>query len=417
MNAKLNVLFLSQYFHPEQFINNSVALDLVASGHSVKVVCCVPNYPEGRFFGGYSNSIRYHETWRGIEIHRVFTVPRGKSPVQLIVNYITYPITACWKIVGLGKSRGDVSFVSMPSPLFQAFAGVFAKRFYKIPTVYWVQDIWPDSAILTLNIKNKFLICALNRLCGWIYRQADSILVQSDGFIDVIAKFGVNPKIIATLPNTAPPHFRPIKRSEVRRDINGLFPTDRTILMFAGNIGESQDFDTIIDAVSLLPSESSILVAIVGSGRDEERVRQRVARLGLNHNFLFLGRHCEEDMPHFFACANAMLVSLKSYPIFALTVPSKVQAYMACAKPIVASLNGEGSRLIELAEAGITTQASTPANLCELFTRIENYDCDELQKLGTNGLSYFQKEFAPAIISRRLVSHLIRVIDDNELVE
>ena len=413
MKSKLKILFLSQYFYPEQFLNNSVATDLVRSGHIVNVVCCVPNYPAGRFFDGFSNSQRRSENWNGIEIHRVLTIPRGKSAVQLLANYLTYPLAAAWKIVNLGRDRGDVSFVSMPSPLFQAFAGIFAKKVFGIPTVYWIQDIWPDSALLTLNIKNKALTRILEWLCGWIYRQADFLLVQSDGFIDTISKYGVDPGRIATLPNTAPPHFRPVEKADVRPDISRLLPSDRSIIMFAGNIGESQDFDTVIDAAMLLPPESNVLIVVVGSGRDEERVRHRISTMGLDKRFLFVGRHPEEDMPQFFSFADAMLVTLKSFPIFALTVPSKVQAYMACSKPIIASLNGEGARLIEQAGAGFTVPASNADALSRLFVQIEEIDQSELQAIGKAGHRYFQTEFSPSILLNNLLTFLNRAADKN----
>lgn len=407
----MKILYLSQYFFPEQFLNNAVARALVEGGHDVTVVCCVPNYPSGRMFDGYSNRSRTREKWHGIDVWRVLTVPRGKSSIQLLLNYLVYPVAAAWRILWLGRERrGDVSFVSMPSPLLQALAGIFAKRLWGIPTVYWVQDIWPESAIITLGIRNRFLVRALEAICGWIYRQADLILVQSDGFHDAIARFGVNRSRIATLPNCAPALFETSGDPEIPEHIRTLIPADRRVLMFAGNIGDSQDFETIIAAARLLPSQSDLLIAVVGSGRAEARVRRMAADEGVADRFLFLGRHPENDMPAFFACADAMLVSLRDEPIFELTIPSKVQAYLAAARPILASLSGEAAATVRLSGAGIVAPPSSPQELRRAMIEISAKPASELRDMGQAGRIFYDRHFSLAAVSSTLAAHLGAVI-------
>ena len=406
----LDILYLSQYFHPEQFLNNHVAKALVAAGHRVDVVCCVPNYPAGRFFEGYSNRRRTEERWEGAHVHRVWTIPRGKSAAQLVANYLVYPVAAAWRLVRLRPRRGAISLVSMPSPLLQALAGIFAKRAWGIPTVYWVQDIWPDSAIITLGIRNHLAIRVLTAICGFIYRQADLIMVQSDGFQGRIADFGVPPHKIVTLPNCAPGTFAPVDAAQVPDRIRALIPSDRRVIMFAGNIGESQDFDTIVAAARLLSADSDVLIAVIGSGRDEERVLALVQADGLADRFLFLGRHPESDMPAFFACAAAMLVSLRDEPIFALTVPSKVQAYMACGKPILASLKGEGAAIVAGAGAGLVVPPTSPAELSHAMVAIASMSDEELLAMGNRARQTYADRFSLEAVVGRLSEHLRRVL-------
>jgi glycosyltransferase involved in cell wall biosynthesis len=403
----LKLLYLSQYFHPEQFLNNHVAKALAKAGHKVEVVCCVPNYPNGRFFDGYSNRRRRIEEWEGVGIHRVFTIPRGHSALQLIANYLTYPIAASWNILrNRARRRSSVSFVSMPSPLFQALAGIFAKRAFGVPTIYWVQDMWPDSAIIALKLRNRFAVWALDRVCGWIYRQADLILVQSDGFHGKIAGFGVPPDRISTLPNSAPDFFAPVAEDDVPGRIRSLVPHGRRVLMFAGNIGESQDFDTIIAAAKLLPADSNLLIVVIGSGRDEERIKNKVAGEGLSSRFLFLGRHPEDDMPAFFSCADAMLVSLRSEPIFALTVPSKVQAYLACGKPILASLAGEGAKVIEASGTGFVVPPSSPQELGRAMDALTRTSDLELDGMGRRARKLYEESFSLEAVVTKLLLHI-----------
>lgn len=404
----LEILYLSQYFHPEQFLNNHIAKALVEAGHRVDVVTCVPNYPAGRFFDGYSNARRKEELWEGVHVHRVFTIARGKSALQLIANYLAYPVAASWRIMRLMKRRRPaLSFVSMPSPLFQALAGIFAKRVFGVPTIYWVQDIWPDSAIITLRLKNRFFIRALTWVCGWIYRQADIVMVQSDGFHGKIAEFDVDPKRIVTLPNSAADFFKPLNADSIPPRLRALVPEDVRTLMFAGNIGVSQDFDTIIAAAQLLSPEIDLLIIIVGSGRDEDRVKAKIDQEGLSDRFKFLGRHPESDMPALFACADGMLVSLRDEPIFALTVPSKVQAYLACGKPILASLAGEGSLIIKGSQVGLAVAPGSPLELSRAMEEFAKTDRAALVEMGLRSRTLYEKSFSLKAVTRKLLDSMM----------
>lgn len=412
MEAPLDILYLSQYFYPEQFLNNHIVRALAQRGHRVDVVCCVPNYPAGRFFDGYSNLKRKEEEWNGAQVHRVLTIPRGNSPVQLVLNYLVYPLAASWRLARLRPQPGAISFVSMPSPLFQAFAGIFAKRLWRIPTVFWVQDIWPDSAIITLHIRNRLTIRFLNALCSWIYRQGDLIMVQSDGFHRKIADFGVDPARIVTLPNAAPELFRPYTPGEIPQEIREQVPADRRTLMFAGNLGESQDFDTIIAAAKLLPDECDLAIVVIGSGRDEVRIREKVRQSDLQDRFVFLGRHPEDAMPSFFACADALLVSLRDEPIFALTVPSKVQAYLACGKPILASLRGEGAAIVESAQAGLVVPPSNPGELSRAMMQVASMPSTELAMMGARAERVYRECFSLDTVVDTLVIKLESVLNE-----
>lgn len=170
----MHIAFVTQYFYPEQFSNNSIASWLSSEGHDVDVFSCVPNYPGGTFFEGYSNRQRREEEWQGVHIHRTRTVARGESSIRLALNFLTYPIAAAFTMRrALKGQKPDVSFVSMPSPLTQALAGLWLRFRKGTPCVYWVQDIWPESLLVTLGLKSPLVVRPLMALCGWIYRRAD----------------------------------------------------------------------------------------------------------------------------------------------------------------------------------------------------------------------------------------------------
>lgn len=388
----MEIFLISQYFFPEQVLSNQAAKILSEKGNKVTVYSAVPNYPAGRFFDGYSNRLKIKEQWGTIPIIRVWTVPRGKNLLSLFANYVTFPVSASLKIL-FSKARPDVVLVSQLSPIFMVLPGVLQKWKTRCGLVYWVQDIWPESATYTLGLHNRFLVSILNSICGWLYRRADIVLIQSAAFHDIITRFGVPSERIRLLPNTAPEYFRPLL-PEQATEYAGLVPQAGFRLMFAGNIGESQDFDTLVAAAALLHERRDLHWLIVGSGRDEERVKRVVMEYGLNERFHFLGRHPEEEMPKFFAHADAMLVSLKDIPIFALTVPYKTQCYMACGKPIIASLNGEGARIINESGAGIAVNAGRPQALADAIVRMMDTTPSQKKSFSTSALRYFDNNYA-----------------------
>jgi glycosyltransferase involved in cell wall biosynthesis len=391
----MKITLISQYFYPEQFSNNEIARHLHdVQGHDVQIITGVPNYPAGSFFPGYSNQERRQENWEGIDIYRCWTAPRGTGALRLLLNYLTFPVAGIWTALSKSQKDGDVSLVSMPSPLLQALVGIFLKWRYQTPLVYWVQDIWPESVTYTLEIKNPVLLKLLTWMCGWIYRRADLILVQSKAFPPMIERFGIPADKIRVFPNTAPTEFKPLN-ADPKDHIGSMMPAEGFRILFAGNIGESQDFGTYIAAARILKDSGRLVRwAIVGSGRDMNRVEQEVSDHGLNEEFLFLGRFPKEEMPLFFSHADAMLVGLKDNPIFRLTVPYKIQCYMACWRPIIASLNGEGARVIKQSGAGRVAHAASPKALAEAIEEIMDMPATERGKLGQNALAYYQANYA-----------------------
>ena len=405
----MRIAFISQYFFPEPFFHNAVAAGLVDRGHQVHVISCVPNYGQPGFFDGYSNRKKRYEVWSDIPIHRAWTIARGKSRLSLALNNLVFPITGSWTIWRKLREKPDVSFVSMPSPVFQAFVGVLLKKLRGVPCVYWVQDIWPESAIFTLNLRNPVMVRTLSWVCGWLYRRADYVLVQSEGFVPYIERFGVKPNRIQVLPNTARSIYRPTHSSDAPVEAK-LIPQSGFRLMFAGNIGESQDFDTLLAAANILKDDKDVTWIFIGSGRGLDRAKAQAARYELDSRTMFLGRYPEEQMPNFFAHADAMLVSLKDTPIFALTVPSKLQSYFACGKPVIASLSGEGARIVQEANAGIITPPGSPKELASAILKMKRASQEERRNYGANALRYYQQNYANEIVYQQLESTLADAI-------
>lgn len=406
----MRIAFISQYFYPENYFHNAIAIGLVERGHELHTITCVPNYGQETFFKGYSNSENRSEIWNGIVIDRAWTFARGRTRWRLALNYLIYPFSALWTIYRKMKQKPDVTFIPLPSPIFQSFVGVVLKKLWGVPTVYWVLDIWPESLTYNLNLHSPLVVKPLEWMCGWLYRQADYVMVQNKGFIPTISRFGVPQERIRILTNTANALYRPVSRDEAPDEAQ-LIPQSGFRLMFAGNIGENQDFDSLIKAAYLLKDHRDITWSILGTGRGLEKAKAQVRDYGLESNVLFLGRYPEERMPYFFAHADAMLVSLKTIPIFEFTVPAKLQSYMACGKPIIASLAGEGACIIEEAGAGITTAPGAPEKLALAILEMRAMSAEQLASYGTNAFNYFQAHFSQEVFYTKLQQSLRGAIE------
>ena len=397
----MHILIITQYFWPENFKINSLSIELKNNGHDVSVLTGLPNYPTGKISHGYSFWKNSNETWNGIKIYRSKLIPRfsGKG-VNLFFNYISFALFSSVKLFFTKNEKPDLIFVYEPSPITVGIPAIVAKKKFKnIPIYFWVQDLWPDSLKDTGAFKNEFILNAVDKLTRYIYKKSDFILVQSEAFVDYIIKQGVPSNKIKYFPNPTEKFYN---ISDTKIEYSKLFPNGFN-LVFAGNIGEAQGFDTLIEAAHKLKKlHYPIFWNIFGDGRAKEQFKKKVYDLNLGANFLFKGSFKSEEMPLLFACADALVVSLKKSKIFSLTVPAKVQSYLACGKPIIGSIDGEGAKIIIQARAGLVSDSENVDNLVTNIINLYNLSEFERSTLGLNGRAYFEKEFSMEILIDKL---------------
>lgn len=395
----MRILIVTQYFWPENFKINDIALALKERGHEVLILTGKPNYPNGKFSKGYTFFNKRIEFWNGIIIYRSPIIPRGKGKgIQLFVNYISFSIFASIKLLFI-KNKFDKIFVYEPSPITVGIPGIVAKYKFKAPLYFWVQDLWPESISAAGGINNKSVIAVLDWLTRFIYKHSKKVLVQSKAFIPYILNQNIEKDKLVYYPNSTENYFK-----ELSTDQELLKTLPKGIkLMFAGNIGEAQSFDTLLKAASILKKELiDVKWIILGDGRMKGYVNQKIKELNLGDNFFLLGAFPSTEMPKYFSCADALIVSLKKDPIFALTIPSKIQSYLACGKPIITSLDGEGSKIIEDANAGFTCPSEDCEGLVANIKKFLTLSNEEQKTLGQNGRAYFNIEFEREILVDRL---------------
>ena len=386
----MKILIITQYFWPENFKINDIALGLNEHGHKVEILTCKPNYPSGKFAQGYTFFNKRVEFWNNIKIHRSGVIPRGKGKgLQLFANYISFAILASIRALFI-RGKFDKIIVFEPSPITVGIPAIFAKYIFKAPIYFWVQDLWPASINAGGGINNKVIIKIFDWITRIIYNHSTKILVQSKAFIPYILNQNIGLKKIEYYPNTTE-NFYQFKQPNLQ--LLSSLPNGFKII-FAGNIGEAQSFDTLLSTAKLLMDESKLVYwLILGDGRMKDYVKKKITEFGLEDNFLLLGSYPSDKMPDYFSCADVLMVSLKKDPIFSLTIPSKVQSYLACGKPIIASLDGEGARIIEEAKAGFISGAEDALALKDSINKALALSAVELLQLGINARNYFEKEF------------------------
>lgn len=398
----MRVLIVTQVFWPENFRINDLATELVERGHHVTVLTGIPNYPEGSVAPDYRREPKRFAKLGGVEIVRVPIVVRGRSKAQLVLNYLSFVASAV--LVGAWKLRGrpfDVIFVYEPSPVTVGIPAIVQRRLKRAPVVFWVLDLWPETLEAIGVVRSPFLLRAVGKLVSFIYHRCDLILAQSRRFVPQIEKYCKTPRPIEYFPSWAEPVFgqgADTPAPEVPR-VLGAFN-----VMFAGNIGEAQDFPTILAAAESLKAHSHIRWLVVGDGRMAAWVREEIARRELQGCVLMLGRYPVERMPSFYLHADALLVALRDQPIFAMTIPGKLQSYLAAGVPVVAMLNGEGAEVVERSRSGVTCAAGDHRALAAAVLRMASLSDEERAQMRRNALQVSAQEFG----RDRLITQLER---------
>jgi glycosyltransferase involved in cell wall biosynthesis len=396
-------LIVSQYFWPESFRINDLVKTLLEKDVEIDVLTGKPNYPEGNIYKGYGALGCQIEEWKGATLYRLPLMPRGaKSGTRLAMNYLSFVLSGL--IFGpwlLRARRYDVIFVYGISPILQAIPANFLGWLKGCPVVLWVQDLWPDSLSATGYVQNHYALAAVRQVVRFIYRHVDLLLVQSRLFEEPVRALASGTPIVY-YPNSVDDSFaKPVAAAPPL--VEGL--NEGFSIMFAGNIGAAQAVGVIVEAASLLRENADINFVVLGDGSSREWMLTEVKKRGLT-NLHLPGRFPVETMPGFMQSASVLLVTLADQTIFAATVPSKVQAYMAAGRPIIASLNGEGARLIVDAGAGVASPAEDAKALVGAILHIYGLSPDERKVLGDNGRRYCLEHFDHDRLVDQLIGHL-----------
>jgi len=413
----MRILIVSQYFWPENFRINDLCSELSHRGHKVTVLTGKPNYPDGNVFEDFQNKPKEFDQYAGCRIFRVPMIERGDgNSTKLILNYFSYAVSAT--LIGAWKLRGkkfDVIFVFEPSPVTVGLPAIFFKKIKKAPIVFWVLDLWPETLEAVGIIESKRALGFIGKLVSFIYNRCDLVLGQSEAFFEGISKYCQDRTKIKYFPSWSENIFSQISvhpATELEKH-SGVFK-----ILFAGNIGESQDFPSILKAMEILKAEhANVKLFLVGDGRNMNFVNTEVLNRNLNDYVYLLGRHPLKSMPSFYTAADVLLVTLKQSPVFSMTIPGKIQSYMSVGKPILTMLSGEGSRIVKEADCGYIANSGNSEKLAQNIIKMSQLSSVELGFLGSKAKSYADSEFNRDKLINQLENWLNEMVDKEKREE
>ena len=412
----MRILVVTQYFWPENFRINDLVAELVRRGHEVTVLTGLPNYPGGALFPEFAADRSGFANYEGATIVRVPLVMRGRGRgVRLFANYLSFALSASllgsWR---LRRHRTDAIFVFAPSPITVGLPAVLIGRVKRTPVTLWVLDLWPETLVALDVVRSRLLLGLVSRMVRFIYDRCALVLVQSRGFVPAVLRHsGRNDAAQRTryFPSWSEP-MAAGRAAEPAPDV--AWRPDLFTVVFTGNIGEAQDFPAILEAAERLRDAPRIRWVVVGDGRASRWVEDEVRNRGLEAQVLLVGRFPLERMPSFLRHADALLVSLHADPVFALTIPGKVQSYLQSGLPIVAMLDGEGARIIEESGAGLTCPAGDSEGLARAVLSLSALSAEERMEMGQRGATYAAREFSREQLISRLEAMLAETISDGQ---
>lgn len=393
-----HILVICQYFFPEEFRINDICKEWIKRGYEVTVVTGIPNYPQGKFYKGYSWFSKTHEEYEGIHVIRIPIIPRGKNSIMMILNYISFVISGFfWKI--LTKVKADKVFIFQLSPMTQALVGVWYAKKRKIPCYIYVQDLWPESVQAVTGIHNKSVINMIDRIVNYVYKNSTKIFATSPSFVKKIEEresaFQDKESKVIYWPQYAEEFYQPMARESARKQISTaeVGEDDELKIVFTGNIGYAQGLD-ILPKVAKLLKEEKIRCSfyIIGDGRYREELVKEIEKAEASDIFKLLGRKKPVEIPAYLSLMDVAFLSFAENFLYSMTIPAKLQSYMGCGMPILAVAEGETKRIIEEARCGFCCEIREPKEVVYAIKKfIENKN--QLKEMRVNAKQYNEKEF------------------------
>ena len=400
MHKKKHILVLSQYFYPEPFRINDMCTEWVKRGYKVTVLTGIPNYPQGKFYDGYGFTKKRKEHWNGMEIIRIPLIPRGNNAIGMICNYFSFVVSGFfWKV--FTRIKADYVFMYEVSPMTQALVGVWYAMKRKIPCYLYVQDLWPENVEIVTGIHSKLVLGPIGKMVDYIYEKCDKIFATSESFVKEIVKRGVPEQKVEFWPQYAEDFYRPLAADDTKEK--------EFVVTFTGNIGVAQGLDILPKVAALLKEqECKVKFNIVGGGRYRDEFEKNIIENGVSEMFELVGRKPAEEIPQILANSDAAFLSFMDNPLFENTIPAKLQSYMACGMPIIASASGESKRIIEEAGCGVCCSIGDVDCLADSIIRMSTMQEDEREKLGENARKYCEKHFNKKALMDYIEKHFIK---------
>lgn len=407
----MRILLLTQWFDPEPTAKGMLfARQLRALGHEVEVITGFPNYPEGRIYPGYRQSWCQREVIDGVQLVRVpLYASHDSSAVKRLLNYFSFALTSC--LYGIFMSRkADVIYVYHP-PMTVGLSGAVIGWLRRTPFVYDVQDLWPDTLRATGMIGNVRALKIVGAVCNWIYRRASHIVVLSPGFRSLLVERGVPAEKLSLIYNWCD---ETTLRAPTTASCDLSFLDDRFNVVFAGNMGKAQALQAVLAAAALVALQNKrVQFVFVGGGTEVSALQQQCANSSLE-NVKFVPRMPMEQVGQLLARADALLVHLRDDPLFAITIPSKTQAYLAVGKPIIMAVRGDAANLVRQAEAGVVAEPENPASIAQAVLSLVSMSVPQRETMGRQAMQFYHDHLSLQVGVSAFIKVFTQVLSSNK---
>lgn len=408
---KQHILVVSQYFYPEEFRINDICKEWVKRGYEVTVVTGIPNYPQGKYYKDYGLWKNRKEEYEGVHIIRIPLIPRGKNALMLMLNYLSFVVSGFfWKL--FTKVKADKVFIFEVSPMTQALVGVWYAKKQKIPCYIYVQDLWPENVEIVTGIHNRTIIGMIDRMVNYIYQNCNKIFATSPSFVKRIeerksAWEGENSKVVYW-PQYAEECYRPVQKQKLA-DVE---EEDSFKIIFTGNIGYAQGLDILPRVAETLKalqaekaSQKKVVFYIIGDGRFRPELEHIIQEKGVADMFRMPGRKKPEEIPAYMAHCDVAFLSFANNPLFSMTIPAKLQSYMACGMPILAVADGETRRVIEEAGCGVCFSFGEVEKIAQYIVDIVG-NKTLIEGMGNKAINYNKSHFTKEDLLNRMEEYL-----------
>lgn len=394
----MKILVICQYYYPEPVKVHDICEELVKEGHEVDVVTGTPNYPMGYIYEGYEKGQKTDEVINGVNVHRCKIVARKNNPVFRLLNYLSFPKQAKKYLKSIDKQY-DAIFVYQLSPVLMAKPALYYKEKYGTKIILYCLDIWPESLKVGGVSEKSPLFRYFKKESEKIYTSCDKILVTSKCFIKYLSeKFSIDKSKFDYLPQYAEAQY---SKEECAKK-----PSSKINLMFAGNLGKAQNLEIIINAAEKLKDYKNLQFHLVGDGSEYEKLKSIVREKKLS-NVIFYGRKPASEMPKYYSVADAMLITLKGGSAISETLPGKMQTYMAAAKPVIGSIDGDANEVIKQSKCGFCCRAEDEDGFIEQIKKFIEYE--DKKKLSENSYNYYKNNFTKDIYITTLNRELEKI--------
>ena len=385
------VLLLTQWFDPEPTIKGMpFARELVRRGFEVEVLTGFPNYPSGRVYPGYRIRCLQKEVIEGVKVWRVPLYPsHDQSAIRRLLNYASFGITATFYGWFIAR-RAQVIYAYHP-PLTVGVAAVVIGALKRLPVVYDIQDLWPDTLRATGMIRSARLLRAASVVCRWVYRHVDHLVVLSPGFKRHLVERGVQPERIDVVYNWADEAALRSRSGSLPGDFP---PATRFRILFAGNMGKAQALESLLDAAVILQRRGSrVCFVLIGGGVEVQSLMHRAERESLS-NVVFLPPVPMSEIGVALREADALLVHLRRDPLFAITIPSKTQAYMCIGRPLLLAVEGDAAELVARSAGGVTAVPEDALSIADAAERLASLSAEDRDGMGANAARYYREHLS-----------------------